>query len=220
MERYLVATELLDFEHPSLQELVRDRDWLALDDATRIAAVYKFVRDEIPFGYNASDDVPASGVLADGYGQCNTKTTLLMALLRAVGVPARFHGATIHKRLQQGVVRGLLYRIAPQNIIHSWAEVWFEGRWVGLEGVILDASYSTVSARSSHRHAEASSGTESGRTTLRIHRSSGAEPTLQSRPPESTATMACSTIPTASTECMEPTSADCAHGCSGAGSGP
>lgn len=58
MERYLVATELLDFEHPSLQELVRDRDWLALDDATRIAAVYKFVRDEIPFGYNASDDVP------------------------------------------------------------------------------------------------------------------------------------------------------------------
>ena len=44
----------------------------------------------------------------------------------------------IHKRLQQGVVQGLLYRIAPENIIHSWAEVWFEGRWVGLEGVILD----------------------------------------------------------------------------------
>jgi len=141
MERYLATTELLDFEHPSLQELVRDRDWPSLDDAARIAAVYTFVRDEIPFGYNASDDVPASGVLADGYGQCNTKTTLLMALLRAVGVPARFHGATIHKRLQQGVVRGLLYRIAPQNIIHSWAEVWFECRWVGLEGVILDASY-------------------------------------------------------------------------------
>lgn len=138
MERYLATTGLLDFEHPLLQELVRDRGWLGLDDAVRIPAVYTFVRDEIPFGYNASDDIPASVVLADGYGQCNTKTTQVMALLRAVGVQARFHGATIHKRLQQGVVQGLLYRIAPENIIHSWAEVWFEGRWVGLEGVILD----------------------------------------------------------------------------------
>jgi transglutaminase-like putative cysteine protease len=99
------------------------------------------VRDEIAFGYNASDDIPASAVLADGHGQCNTKTTLLMALLRAADIPVRFHGATIHKRLQKGVVTGLLYRLAPRNIIHSWAEVRIDARWVGLEGVILDARY-------------------------------------------------------------------------------
>jgi hypothetical protein len=98
-------------------------------------------REEIRFGYNASADLPASAVLADGYGQCNTKTTLLMALLRASGAPSRFHGATIHKRLQHGVISGLFYLLAPQDIVHSWAEVFVGGRWVALEGVILDSGY-------------------------------------------------------------------------------
>jgi hypothetical protein len=80
-------------------------------------------------------------VLADGYGQCNTKTTLLMALLRAVGVPCRIHGATIHKRLQKGVVTGLFYWLAPRSIIHSWAEVRLGDRWIALEGVIVDRRY-------------------------------------------------------------------------------
>ena len=141
MDRYLQTTPLLDYQHPSLQTLVTTRGWADLDEAARIGAVYAFVRDEIAFGYNASDDVPASGVLADGYGQCNTKTTLLMALLRAVGIPVRFHGATVHKSLQRGVVPPLVYRLAPDDIVHSWAEVRYADRWVGLEGVILDRAY-------------------------------------------------------------------------------
>jgi uncharacterized protein YndB with AHSA1/START domain len=141
MDRHLQPTPLLDHGHPSIRRLVDARGWAGLDETARIGAVYAFVRDEIAFGYNAADDVPASGVLADGYGQCNTKTTLLMALLRAVGIPVRFHGATVHKSLQRGVVQGLSYRLAPADIIHSWAEVRYAGRWVGLEGVILDRAY-------------------------------------------------------------------------------
>lgn len=57
------------------------------------------------------------------------------------GVPCRFHGATIHKSLQRGVVPELVYGLAPDDIVHSWVEVRFEGRWVALEGVILDAPY-------------------------------------------------------------------------------
>jgi transglutaminase-like putative cysteine protease len=64
-----------------------------------------------------------------------------MALLRASGIPCRFHGATIHKRLQQGIVPHLAYRIAPQDILHSWAEVFHDGTWVELEGVICDTPY-------------------------------------------------------------------------------
>lgn len=137
----LAATPLLDYLHPSLQELIRTRGWMRLDEHARIGAVYAFVRDEIRFGYNRSDDLPASRVLADGLGQCNTKTTLLMALLRGAGIRCRFHGATIDKSLQRGVVNGVFYAIAPQQILHSWAEVQVGERWVRLEGVILDATY-------------------------------------------------------------------------------
>jgi hypothetical protein len=142
-ERHLRPTPLLDYEHPSLQRLVEERGWRALPESERIGAIYTYVRDELRFGYNETDDLPASRVLADGYGQCNTKTTLLMALLRASGIACRLHGATIHKRLQKGVVNGLFYALAPANILHSWAEVALSGRWVALEGVILDAPYLT-----------------------------------------------------------------------------
>ena len=139
--RHLAVTPLLDHTHPALVALVAAKGWRELPEHQRIGAVYTFVRDDIPFGYNAADDLPASRVLADGYGQCNTKTTLLMALFRAAGIACRLHGATIAKRLQQGVVTGLFYRLAPPSIIHSWAEVFVAGRWTALEGVILDRPY-------------------------------------------------------------------------------
>ena len=138
---HLRPTPLLDFDHPAIEQLVRERGWRALPTHERIGAVYDFVRNEIAFGYNEADDLPASRVLADGIGQCNTKGTLFMALLRAAGVPCRFHGFTIDKALQKGAITGLAYRLAPRRIIHSWVEVAFEGRWVNLEGFILDAPY-------------------------------------------------------------------------------
>ncbi len=140
-DTFLCKTRLLDTDHPALQALVRERRWAELPIAERIGAVYAFVRDEIAFGYNASDDLPASAVLEEGYGQCNTKSTLLMALLRASGIPCRLRGGTVHKRLQKGIVEGLFYRLAPEEILHTWVEVQHGGRWVGLEGVILDAAY-------------------------------------------------------------------------------
>lgn len=138
---HLRTTPLLDFLSPSIEALVVSRGWRALPLHDRIGAVYDFVRNEIAFGYNVGDELPASRVLADGIGQCNTKGTLLMALLRAAGVPCRFHGFTIDKALQKGAITGLGYLLAPRRIIHSWVEVWFEGRWVALEGFILDAPY-------------------------------------------------------------------------------
>lgn len=139
--RHLAATPLLDFGHPRIRQLIESRAWPALQEPERIGAAYGFVRDEISFGYNASDDLPASRVLADGIGQCNTKSTLLMALLRALGIPCRFHGFTIDKALQKGAVTGLAYALAPRSILHSWVEVWHAGRWVELEGFILDRGY-------------------------------------------------------------------------------
>ena len=138
---FLRPTSILDFEDRSIQALVAERGWRSLEHLPRIAAVYAFVRDDIPFGYNRTDSISAAEVLRDRYGQCNTKTTLLMALLRAVGVPCRIQGATIHKSLQKGVVTGIFYRLAPANILHSWAEVFLNDQWVALEGVILDNHY-------------------------------------------------------------------------------
>lgn len=86
---------------PQIQSLILARNWKQLDDFHKIKEIYDFVRNEIKFGYNANDSVTATQVLKDGYGQCNTKGTLFMALLRGVGIPCRVHGFTINKLLQK-----------------------------------------------------------------------------------------------------------------------
>lgn len=140
----LAPTKLLDFDAAPLAHLIETRGWRGLSEYDRIGAAYDFVRNEIAFGYNRADDIPASEVLSDGYGQCNTKGTLLMALLRGVGIRCRLHGFTIHKGLQRGVVPELVYPLAPQEILHSWVEIEYQGAWFNLEGFILDDAFLTV----------------------------------------------------------------------------
>ena len=138
---YLSQTHMLDYDNYKIQELIRERGWRDLPEFERIRSIYNYIRDEIRFGYNVDDSIPASKVLKDGYGQCNTKGTLFMALLRAVDIPCRVHGFTIRKELQEGAMTGFVYKQAPKNIFHSWVEVYLEGKWYELEAFIIDKDY-------------------------------------------------------------------------------
>jgi len=137
----LVTSAILDFKHLEISKLVKERNWRFLPRFEAIGGVYDFVRNEIKFGYNRADDIPASEVLENGYGQCNTKANLLMALLRSISVPCRLRGFTIHKNLQRGIVPEPIYYITPENILHTWVEIYFDGKWINLEGFILDKEF-------------------------------------------------------------------------------
>lgn len=141
MDKYLKETKMLDYSNKNIQQLIQERGWNSIEKFECLKYIYNFVRDEILFGYNIDDNIPASMVLANGYGQCNTKGTLFMALLRACDIPCRVHGFTIDKRLQKGAMTGLVYKNAPQNVFHSWVEVYFEDKWYELEAFILDRAY-------------------------------------------------------------------------------
>ncbi len=143
MEKYLIETPILNYSDSSIQSLVKNKKWLTMDTIERVKAIYYYVRDDIEFGYNISDDITAKQVLKDGYGQCNTKATLLMALLRAGGIPNRIHGFTIDKALQKGAITGIWYKLSPKKILHSWVEIYVNDKWYFLEGVILDKEYLT-----------------------------------------------------------------------------
>lgn len=139
--RYLRKTRMLDYDNAKIKSLVKERRWEDLDEYQRIGAIYDYVRNDILFGYNRSDLLSADEVLSDGYGQCNTKATLLMTLLRAVGIPCRLHGSEVDKDFQQGVTSGLIAALAPDTVVHTWAEAFYQGKWIALEGVITDEAY-------------------------------------------------------------------------------
>ena len=141
MERYLKETKMLNFSTSAIQTLIAKHKWRSFSEFERIKSIYNYVRDEILFGYNTDDSISASMVLDDGYGQCNTKGTLFMALLRGCGIPCRIHGFTIDKKLQKGAMTGIVYILAPKNVFHSWVEVYLDGIWYELEAFILDKQY-------------------------------------------------------------------------------
>ena len=137
----LKKTKLLYYDDCLIQSLIYERGWRDLPEYDAIGAVYHFVKDEILFGYNRCDTLTASEVLSDGIGQCNTKSTLLMALLRALGIPCRLHGFTVSKDFQKGATSGIVSFLAPSEIVHTWVEVLFQNRWIVLEGVIIDDGF-------------------------------------------------------------------------------
>ncbi|MBD5465937.1 MAG: transglutaminase domain-containing protein [Lachnospiraceae bacterium] len=141
MEQYLKQTDMLNFHEKEIQQLIHLRKWKELDEFHKIKEIYQFVQNEIVFGYNCCDTLNATQVLADGYGQCNTKATLLMALLRGVGIPCRLHGFEVSKNFQRGVTSALISLLAPKTIVHTWAEVYYQEKWIVLEGVITDQAY-------------------------------------------------------------------------------
>ena len=110
-DKYLRETRMVDFSNPAIQKLIQNMKWKEMGEFERIKAIYNYVRDDVLFGYNIDDGISASKVLADGYGQCNTKGTLFV------------------------------YRNAPKNIFHSWVEINFENQWYELEAFILDKTY-------------------------------------------------------------------------------
>lgn len=141
MENYLKNTAMLNYHAQQIADLIDAQKWNDLNEFDKIGAIYDYVQNKILLGYNKYDNLTATQVLADGIGQCNTKATLIMALLRAVGVPCRLHGTKVTKVFQRSLMPKIMAKLAPPLIVHTWAEVYYNGEWLSLEGVITDKAY-------------------------------------------------------------------------------
>ncbi|ABS24563.1 transglutaminase-like domain-containing protein [Anaeromyxobacter sp. Fw109-5] len=110
-------------------------------DSAAIAALAKKIAGDAPGAYAAAqllaDDVyrrlekaygashdRASEVLAAGRGDCTEHTVLLVALARALGIPARPVHGLVYARYEDG--QDALYW-------HAWAEVRSAGEWIAMD---------------------------------------------------------------------------------------
>lgn len=217
MHPLLAASPLLDIHHPGIESLVASRGWRNLSPYDRIGAVYDFVRNEIAFGYNEGDELPASRVLADGIGQCNTKSTLLMALLRAVGIPAASTASPSTSRCRRarspawpnGWPRNASFTAGSRS---AWKAAG--SRWKASSSM---RPICPACSGVSRRHG-ASAATAPPPPTCRRRASSGAARTPTSRRKGSPTTSASSKAQTPSTRATAPTSRDSSAGCTSASS--
>ena len=131
-EEYLKPSELCDFDRsPEIGARARELTADCRSGEEMFRRVFAFVK-ELPYGLE-DWDVAASETLAKGWGMCSGKTNLLVAMLRSLGIPARYRVFRIRTEagLWEWVTRdrklARLMGAAPPEQDHVDCEVWLDG---------------------------------------------------------------------------------------------
>lgn len=134
--------KLANDNHPLVEKTAKKLTGSENTLRDKLEKLFYYVRDDIEFGFPLKGDLmKASETIETGIGQCNTKGTLLLALCRAVSIPARLHFSLINKEIQKGLFTGLGYRLMPRLLSHSWLEVEIDGRWRRIDSYINDDTF-------------------------------------------------------------------------------
>ena len=133
---YLKPTNLVDFNSSIVKQKALELTKDIISEREKVKQIYHFVRDKIPYTFTHNLQ-KASDVLKEKAGQCNTKTTLTIALLRAINIPARYHCGSVSKTLFKNTIPKWAYPLTPKLIPgHCWPEVFINDRWTALENVV------------------------------------------------------------------------------------
>jgi transglutaminase-like putative cysteine protease len=132
LKKYLRASELCDCDNPIVKATTEKITEAAKTSKDAAIKIFYYVRDEIPLAF-LDPWKTASETLRLGEGNCLTKASLQVALLRSVGIPARFRIMEF-KGNDPGEWEGIVPRFAvsrmPERWSHYFCEVYVDGKWV------------------------------------------------------------------------------------------
>mgnify|MGYP006147382039 FL=1 len=139
-QRWLGNTPLLDIHHPRIRLLAVRLTQLKYGQRAKAQACFEYVR-ALPFGcIGTGTGVPALVVLQLKRGDCHTKSTLLVALLRSLDIPARLRFVSLHADFLQGIID-----LGDQPVEHCCVEVLLDGRWRAIDSHVMDLSLAEAS---------------------------------------------------------------------------
>lgn len=132
IEGCLGPTPGVDCDEPEIRDLSGRLTDEARDETSAAARIFHFVRDEvryIPFApFMDLEDYHGREALKRGYGFCTQKSSLLVGLCRAAGIPARFRYADLVNHNLPGRLGWVLG--SDRMVYHAYAEIFLAGRWL------------------------------------------------------------------------------------------
>lgn len=133
MERmYLTPTYFAQSDNPEIIECAKKLSGPSVEQTVK--NIYFFVRDEIKWTIEGVK--PAIEVLKSKKGVCFNKSSLQIALLRAVGIPARYRLEEVSSKALKPYLPKDIYDLLPKTVIHALAEVYLDGKWLGCDATI------------------------------------------------------------------------------------
>ena len=135
LDTYLTPSPLCDCDNAGLRSTAMEIVKGAGAPAEAALRVFRYVRDGIAFNATLDIYLKASETLGrktvDYYNKINVHVTLL----RAIGIPARYHTVRIRKEALRHFVPGFLYSHLPSPVGHFWCECHVNGRWTACEAL-------------------------------------------------------------------------------------
>jgi hypothetical protein len=131
MEPFLMGSKYCDVGHSTIQELALRLTSGIDEPVARARAIFEWVRDEVSYVIPHDWSQTASETLAMRRGSCTNKANLLVALARAVGIPAAFEVLRVRGKHYLGPVWiPILQEICDDVSCHVRAAVFLDGRWM------------------------------------------------------------------------------------------
>ncbi len=131
----LAPTKMVQSDHPDIIALVRRVAPDDLPQNEKARRIFNFVRDEIKFGFGPRFyDLTASHIAGLRRGYCNTKGTLIVAMLRAASIPARQVFVDIDASILSGIVDP-----GTPFVDHSYVEILLGETWLATDAYIVDS---------------------------------------------------------------------------------
>ena len=129
---YLQVTKNCQSTNAQIVALAKSITKNATDAYSKAVLIYKYVRDKIGYSFYYNTKYGAVGTLNKKTGNCCDTTHLLIALERAVGIPARY-------------VHGYCHFIISGNWYgHVWAQVYVNGKWVTADASSTRNSFGVI----------------------------------------------------------------------------
>ncbi len=132
MQKYLQPSPTIDFNHQKVHHFVKEYAGKKANPIKQSVSLYYAVRDKIrydPYSLNLTvEGLRASTTLDDGRGWCVTKSILLAACCRSIGVPARLGFADVRNHLSTERLR--MQMKTDVFYWHGYTALYLNGKWV------------------------------------------------------------------------------------------
>ncbi len=141
LDQYLAPSTMSDCGNVKLKRMAQEIVADAQNSEEAARRVFRYVRDGIAF--NATLDIflkASQAIQRKTMDYCN-KINIHLTLLRAAGIPARFHTVRVRKEMLQHIVPGFLYNHLPSPVGHFWCEYHLNGRWTACEALFDEPFY-------------------------------------------------------------------------------
>ena len=131
LQQYLAATANCQVNDPKIKALAASITAGKVTAYDKAVAIFNWVRDNIGYSFYYNTKYGAVGTLNARTGNCVDTSHLVIALSRAVGLPAMY----VHGTCQ--FTSGSWYG-------HVWARIWVDGKWYAADGTSSRNTFGVV----------------------------------------------------------------------------